>query len=88
MSLGKSTNLAQSGFVHAAISINAARLTLVWQTAKLADAPQQRLSCSAKGAVSPARVLPPWISFPPLQDPLQWVVNDSPARVKLRYEAI
>jgi hypothetical protein len=54
MSLWKSANLAQGGFVHATVNIDATRLTFVWQTAKLADAPQKRRPRSAKGAVLPA----------------------------------
>jgi len=43
---------------------------------------------SAVGTVHPARVLAARIPFLALQDPLQRLIHDPPARVDLRYEAI
>jgi hypothetical protein len=53
-----------------------------------ADTPQQGLSCPTEGATLPTGVPISAISLLPLQDPLQRIIDDPPARVELGYEAI
>ena len=45
------------------------------------DAPQQDSSRPAKGPGPPAGVLATGIALPPLQDPLQRIIDDPPGRV-------
>jgi hypothetical protein len=49
---------------------------------------QQSLSRGAEGAIDPAGVSSTGISLPPLKDPLQRIIRDSPIRIELRYEPI
>jgi hypothetical protein len=74
--------------IHPAIFFNASQRAVIRQTAVLADAAKQCVLGSAVGASTPARVLLAGIALPPLQNPLQRVIDDPPARVELRYEAI
>jgi hypothetical protein len=55
--------------------------------AVFADAAQQRASGPTEGAASPTRILRAPISLPPLQNPLQRVIDDPPGHVELGYEA-
>ena len=54
--------------------------------AVLADAGEQTASCSQEGAALPARILCARISLPTLQNPLKWVIDDPPVRIKLDTE--
>jgi hypothetical protein len=61
---------------------------LIDLAAILTNAAQQYFSRGAKGSVSPTGVLFAGIALPPLQNPLQGVIDHPPVVVQLRYEAI
>ena len=61
---------------------------LIDLAAILANAAEQPFACGAKGSILPTGVLIARVALPPLQDPLQRVIDDPPVLVELRCEAI
>ena len=54
----------------------------------LTDASHQSFSRPTKGSVLPPQVLFAGVALSPLQNPLEWIINDPLVSVELRYEAI
>jgi hypothetical protein len=56
--------------------------------AMLMHTAEQCASRPAEGAVSPASALVAGVAFPPLQNPLQRIIDDPPSLVELGYKGI
>ena len=89
MPLGKSLNLLYSGRLQHPDTHELSVLGLGhWQASKLADAAHQRFSRSAKRTIVPPRIPAARIALLVLQNPLEGVIYDPPAVVKLSYKPI
>ena len=61
---------------------------LIDLSAILTNAVQQCFSRGAERSILPTGVLFAGIALPPLQDPLERIIDDPPVRVELRYEPV